>query len=150
MNARIAKLCALSRAERKLLLLAALLLPVFWIALRALGLRRLHAWIDRLPAIRHTQSLEVEPGAIGTLVNAAGRYSPGPSTCLTRSLLLRWLLRGRGVCSELRIGVRLQQGEFQAHAWVEHQGRPINDAVDIALRFTPIDTPRSYRFSSCI
>ena len=150
MNARLAKLCALSRDERRLLLQAALLLPVCWIALRALGLRRLQAWIDRLPAIRQTQSLRVAPSAIGALVNIAGRYAPGPSTCLTRSLLLRWLLRGRGICSELRIGVRLQQGEFQAHAWVEHQGRPINEAEDIGLRFSPIDTPRSYRFSSCI
>ena len=73
------------------------------------------------------------------MVNIAGRYAPGPATCLTRSLFLSWLLRGWGVSCELRIGVRLNDGALEAHAWVEHLGMPINDADDIALRFAPFD-----------
>jgi len=148
MKPGIAKLRALTRVEREILLIAVLLQPVFWIALRAFGLLRLQAWFDRLSPGGRQPRLDVPPARIGTLVNVAGRYVPGLNTCLSRSLLLRWLLRRRGIRCELRIGVRLHQGEFQAHAWVEHQGKPINDADDIGLHFAPFDEPLSYKLFS--
>ncbi len=128
-----------------MLLTAALLLPIFWIALRVLGLPRLQAWLDRPLLAGRPSPLREELARIGTLVNIAGNHAPGPSTCLTRSLLLGWLLRRRGACGELRIGVRLNRGDFEAHAWVEYEGRPINDADDIALRFAPFTEPLSYK-----
>jgi len=71
------------------------------------------------------------------MVNLAARHSPFPATCLTRSLLLQWLLLRRGVASQLRIGVRLHSKSLQAHAWVECDGVPVNDSVDIASQFAP-------------
>ena len=46
----------------------------------------------------------------------AGRYVPGAS-CLAQSMALVWLLRGRGMDADLRIGVK-DAGAFEAHAWV--------------------------------
>ena len=80
---------------------------------------------------------------LGTLVNTAARHALGPATCLTRSLLLRWLLHRRGAQTDLRIGVKLDQGRLDAHAWVEAGGIPLNDSPDVAERFAPFAQPLS-------
>ncbi|MBE0625932.1 MAG: lasso peptide biosynthesis B2 protein [Burkholderiales bacterium] len=116
-----------------------LLLPLFWIGLHVFGLPRLHAWLNRSVQVARPSRYRQEPAAMGALVNIAGDHGPWPSTCLTRSLLLGWLLHRRGVPSELRIGVRLDEGRLEAHAWVECDGKPINDAEDVAARFAPFD-----------
>ena len=69
---------------------------------------------------------------------AAGR-GPVRATCLRRSLLLWWLLRRDGIETVVRVGVNHDDGSFNAHAWVEYLGRPVNDADDIALRFPAFD-----------
>ncbi len=67
------------------------------------------------------------------------RYAPYKGNCLSRSLALSWLLRRQGIESDLRIGVRNHEGEFQAHAWVECQSQVLNDASDVASRYRPFD-----------
>ncbi len=131
----LAQFRALSQAEQRTLLAAAAWMPVFWLGLRVLGLPRFQARLERTrmpvcPAITLP-----EAQALGELVNIAARNTLGPRTCLTRSLLLGWLLRRRGVTSELRIGVRLTQGMLDAHAWVECEGVPVNDRPDVSAQF---------------
>ena len=65
---------------------------------------------------------------IARLVAIAAYHGPYRATCLRQSLALWWLLRRRGIPAELRIGVRKDDGELQAHAWVEHDGQALNDA----------------------
>ena len=126
---------ALSWPERRILFAALLLLPLFAIGLRSLGFAQFQARLDRPPRKATTAASVPDPTAIGRLVNAAARHSPGTITCLTRSMLLRWLLGRRGIASELRIGVRIVEGKLDAHAWVEHAGAPINDTPDVASRY---------------
>lgn len=145
MTSKFARLRALSWSEQQLLVVAMLFLPLFWVGLRVLGLSRFWAWLSRTPIVARSSRSSEDVAAIGTLVNIAGNHVPFPSTCLTRSLLLNWLLRRRGVPTELRIGTRLIQGNFEAHAWVEHEGEPINDAHDVGARFTAFDEPLSYK-----
>ncbi len=140
---KLAKFRALSWPEQKVLLTAMLLLPLFWAGLRVLGLSRFQAWFVRSPLIAQMPPPFEEMTAIGALVNIAANHAPGPATCLTRSLLLIWLLRRRGVRGELRIGVQLAQGKLDAHAWVEYAGKPINDAPDVAERFAAFNEPLS-------
>lgn len=139
MTPRLSKFRSLSWPERRLLVLAALLLPVVWAALRAFGLRRTHAHLNATP--RPVPSPSLAPARIGYLVNAAAGIPFIPATCLTRSLLLNWLLRRRGIMSEVRIGVRMRGNDFHAHAWVECDGRAMNDAADVGARFTTFDDP---------
>jgi hypothetical protein len=47
------------------------------------------------------------------------------------------LLRQAGHDGTLRIGARRSDAGLEAHAWVELNGAPLNDRVDIAERFTP-------------
>lgn len=49
---------------------------------------------------------------------------PGDTRCLVRSLVLTRVLARRGIAAKLVIGTR-SAPEFQAHAWVEHAGRPV-------------------------
>ena len=131
------KFRALSRAEQRTLLVAMAWLPPVWLGLRILGLCRFQSWLQRdKQTIESILSLN-EIDRIATLVNIAALYVPFPATCLTRSLLLGWILRRRGVVSQLRIGVRLTQGVLDAHAWVEYAGIPINDRPDVGEEFAP-------------
>jgi len=75
------------------------------------------------------------------LVQLAVRRLPLASACLSRSLVLWALLRAQGVDSELRFGVRRVGDDLEAHAWVEHQGRPLNDAGDVDLHFGTVPLP---------
>jgi hypothetical protein len=135
MRGKLAKFWALTPAERRSFISAVMLLPLFSLVLRVFGLVRLQGWIERAPFTATRVPPVTELKTIGEVINAAARYAPGSVTCLTRSLLLRWLLRRRGIASELRIGVQLVQGQLDAHAWVEFEGVPINDAPDVAQRF---------------
>jgi hypothetical protein len=139
MLSNLSRLGAHSWPERRVLLQAMLLLPLFWAGLRVFGLSRLHLWTTRSPVTGNASRPGVEPARIGALINVAGAHFPLPSTCLTRSLLLVWLLGRRGVRSELRIGVRMIAGGIDSHAWVEHEGRPINDTSGTSERFAVFD-----------
>jgi hypothetical protein len=56
-------------------------------------------------------------------------------------LLLRWLLRRYGTASDLRIGVRFEEGVLAAHAWVEKDGIPVNDRPEAVARYAAFDQP---------
>ncbi len=133
----------LSARERKVLLVSLVLLPAFWLGLRLAGLQHFQAWLDRSPVARRAPLRRAEAAALGLAVNRAANHVLGPATCLTRSLLLRWLLRRYGTTSDLRIGVRLEQGELVAHAWVEMDGVPLNDLPEVIARFAVFDKPVS-------
>jgi hypothetical protein len=49
---------------------------------------------------------------------------PGDTRCLRRSLVLLQLLERRGISANLVIGARAGP-DFLAHAWIEHEGRPL-------------------------
>jgi hypothetical protein len=132
---KISRFRALPATERRTLLAAMALLPLFWIALRLLGLQRLQARLHRSPRPRPNPLPLDDLMRTGALVNSASRRVLGPDNCLTRSLYLWWLLRRRGVYCQLRIGVRMIDGGLEAHAWVEHANVPINDRHDVGARF---------------
>ncbi len=132
---------ALPAREQKVLLASLALLPLFWLGLRLAGLRRFQAWLDRSPVAQRTPLTQAEAAALGVAVNRAANHVLGPATCLTRSLLLRWLLCRYGTTSDLRIGVRLEGNELAAHAWVEKDGVPINDRPEVVARYAAFEQP---------
>ena len=105
------------------------------------GLQRFQAWLDRSPIARRAPLTQPEAAALGVAVNLAANHILGPASCLTRSLLLRWLLRRYGTASDLRIGVCFQEGVFAAHAWVEKDGIPVNDSPEVVAHFAAFDQP---------
>jgi hypothetical protein len=130
----------LPREEKAALLAAFLLLPLVRAGLAALGLRRLERLTNRGAFAGKRQEADQAifvARRTARMVAAAARYVGG--ACLARSVVLCLLLKRRGVAAELRIGVRKQGDEFQAHAWVEAAGAVLNDVSDVAQRFLPLE-----------
>jgi hypothetical protein len=73
------------------------------------------------------------------MVRLAARYGPYRATCLNQSMATLWLLQQQGITCDVRIGVRRESSQFEAHAWVEHQGEALNEGPDIHQRFVPFD-----------
>jgi hypothetical protein len=61
---------------------------------------------------------------LGHAVFRTLRALPTDSRCLVQSLVLSQMLSARGIPSTLVIGAHTRP-EFKAHAWVEHDGRPV-------------------------
>ena len=65
----------------------------------------------------------------------SSRYVPG-STCLVQALAGQWMLLREGYPAQLRIGVSKAEG-FEAHAWVELEGKVLIGGPEESARFTP-------------
>lgn len=117
-------------------LLALLLLKT---ALAVAGFGRTWRWMQR-NAERHPLMRESDDAFVAqaeyTVAMAAALY-PGRAACLERSMLLYWYLRRAGVAVRFRVGAQLYP--FLAHAWVEYQGRPINDVPEHVQLFQPME-----------
>lgn len=126
----------LNRTEQALFLRALVMLPVVDAELRVRGWRRCHArlaaWAKRRA---QSASTDIPPQRVAWLVERAARNVPWPATCLRRSLVLWALLERAGVTTDLRLGFRKTDGVFEAHAWVELAGVPLNDRRDVRTRY---------------
>jgi hypothetical protein len=130
---------ALPAGHKVVLLKAIVCMPVFAFGLQVFGLARMQAAV-KLPRHHTPQTINRDDIlAWGELVNIAAKRGPVKATCLTRSLVLAWLLTGRGVQAAIRIGVRFNGGALDAHAWVECDGVPVNDKADVADQFAPFE-----------
>ena len=139
---RIAKWRALSLAEQGLLLALLGLLPLCFIMLRGLDFKRCSTLLDslseRIQRGQTDQAVSIEQARrIAWVIAVAARFGPYRANCLVRSLMLRFLLRCRGLECQLRIGSRRLEGRFEAHAWIVLNGQVINDQADIERRFVP-------------
>jgi ABC-type spermidine/putrescine transport system permease subunit I len=140
LSSRLARLKALTPQQRQLFVAASIFLPLLWISLRCLGLVKLLACLDKFRKEALAPTTRHDMRAMAESVRAAATVSPFPTSCLTRSLLLRVLLHRRGVAAELRIGVRFAKGALDAHAWLEVDGVPINAQLDVSLHYAPFAT----------
>jgi len=113
---------------------SAMAVGVSVIVLRMLGVERSLRAAAR-PVRERTRTVI---GEVVTAVDRAARYVPA-STCLSTSLALTWMLRGRGVPAAVRIGVKTA-GHFDAHAWVESGGVALNDPERPAERYAAFES----------
>jgi len=130
--------------ERWLLAQALILLPLTALALRLMGFHRWQTLLAQLTPVRSgaetDDATRIGAGrATAQLVDAAARHGAYRASCLPRSLALWWLLRRRGIEGDLRIGVRKEAGQIQAHAWVEYRGAVLNDGRDVSERYAAFD-----------
>ena len=129
-------LLRLSWAERWILARTLTLLPFTVASLRLLGFRRTQALL--LPALGPSHTDQPLADTFAHIVHGAAPWSPLPANCLPRALVLCRLLRRRGLQAELRLGVGKPEGEFAAHAWVEHAGRALAEPEGNGQRYAPL------------
>ncbi len=98
---------------------------------------RLAAWATRVEPAAPTPAVDVE--RIAWLVGVAARATR--FKCLVRSLTLSRVLARRGIATSVQIGVRPGDRELLAHAWVEWNGRVLNDNLAHVQEFVPLDRP---------
>lgn len=127
----------LTCTQRRTLVLALVLLPLFAVLLRLSSPARLLSRIDA--------GGSPEPGALASALALARPVNLVAArlraTCLTRSLVLHWILARRGIGAELKVGVRNEGGGLHAHAWLECGGVPVNDTVHGVQGFVRLELP---------
>lgn len=137
---RLRKFLSLTLSDRRLLVSATLLL----------GAIRLGLWLLPFQTWRHLLLSRAETAPelkaadrtsfnrVVWAVTVASRYIPGVK-CLARALATKVLLTHQGYISELRIGIaKSEQGQLEAHAWVESQGRIVMGGSRDLPRYTPL------------
>lgn len=67
-------------------------------------------------------------------VNYACIWYPKRVLCLQRSAVTTCILRSHGIDAQWALGA--QRLPFKAHAWVEVDGKPINERVDVQSIYT--------------
>lgn len=140
---RLRQFSALEHQAQGLFLRAAVLLPLVSLSLRWRGFRTTQGALQRfLPNTNQEQSSEKirERAALTAhLVNSADRHGIVHPSCLAKSLTLWCLLGRQGIDSRLRIGVRKKQEKFEAHAWVERDGTPLNEPEEHHHHYVTFD-----------
>ncbi len=142
---RARRLLAHPPADRRLLLQAWTAAPIIRIMLAVAGFKRCHAALQRFTGSGGSRAA-VTPGFdevahLARLVRAAARHGCVDRNCLTESLTLWWLLRRRGIDSDIRIGVRKEGDRLDAHAWVECAGTALDEHPDVSRIFSPLVPP---------
>jgi len=138
----------LKPAERRIVLEAVAALSATWAGVRVLGFRRWNATIERFALEKSAEAdrrnaSRVNPSIIDVAsvtamtLDLAARNMFFRTNCLERSLALQWLLRRRGIATNLRIGARKESALFEAHAWIELDGVVLNDPEEAHLHFAP-------------
>lgn len=85
-----------------------------------------------------TADVHLRARRYASAIERAARGYPGTARCLHQSLVLhRWMHRD-GSETQLQIGVLRDNGVFGAHAWVELDGRVLNDRAAAVRPFTPL------------
>ena len=120
------------------------------LALRLVSFGRWQAILTRLapiPAAAPEPGLSASPvlaEMTARMVRAAAARGPYRAACLPRALTTWWLLRRRGLESEIRFGVRRPEGRrpagrLEAHAWVVFRGQAMDDGPGGVQSFAPLE-----------
>lgn len=123
-------------AEIPLLPRLALELWLAEIGLATFGFKRMLALMPVAQGRQPDDSASPESAAqtarrLAWLVQGVARRLPGSPRCLAQSLVLRSLLARHGLSGQLIIGVRMEAAAFDAHAWIEHCGEPLQPAAPV-------------------
>ena len=137
---------ALDPSGRAVVLSGFFLLPMLALSLRAFGMARTRAMLERIEGRPGGAAAALAPKEIARLVDAVAALLR--VRCLARSLALWHLLHRRGSATEIRLGVaKRADGSLTAHAWLEYEGAPLNDHADVLERYTAL--PARAKQPSC-
>ena len=115
-----------------------------WVALR-LKVQGFQATKDWLQVSVRNNSSDNSPGVsdparlTARMVRAAARHGFGNPSCLEESLVLLKLLNEQRIAAQLRIGVKKNVPQFEAHAWVECEGIALNESEALHDHYAPFE-----------
>jgi len=140
-------------SERRRLLVEALLLTTFIPAgFRFLGVARTQTCLRRWASLRrnHPPPANFQSAIRNALLaqSILKRNWRTEQTCLSRSFLLWAMLLRRGVDTNLRVGFRKRDETLEGHAWVEHNGVPLNEDPSVVRTYWVSGEPTSFDFEA--
>jgi hypothetical protein len=122
--------------DRRLLVKGMLWVWMVRIVLWLLPFRLVRQLLARFAASQTRGSIFLDRVVWAVMV--ASRYTPA-ATCLTQALATKVLLSRNGYHAVVRIGVaRSAAGEFQAHAWVESNGKVVIGGSESLKHYMPL------------
>jgi hypothetical protein len=135
----LCKFLDLASADRRLLLQVAFLLEAIrfglWLFPFGTFLRLLPKIVRLAGKIRQADQTAID--AVPWAVRVVARYVP--VACLVQAMVTHVLLKRVGCSARLRIGIaRPKGGRFEAHAWVESQGRVIIGGPELSSHYIPL------------
>ena len=127
------RLWRLPQGDRRVVLLALLLVPVSALALPLFRFRCVYSALEGVrcstgPSPLSDESARVRAHVVRRLVQRAAERSPVAARCLCVSLVAWTLLRLEGLAADLHLGVRRSDRDLKAHAWVECGGVVLDDS----------------------
>jgi hypothetical protein len=134
------KYLCLPATDQRLLAKSILLLGTIRLGLWLLPFRTVRRLLTRMTCRTTTlpEAEQISVERVAWAVAVTSQYIPA-ATCLTQAIATQVLLGRQGHAACLRIGVAYSAaGQFQAHAWVEYQGRVVIGGTDAPLRYTPL------------
>ncbi len=143
---QLRKFVTLHKRDRRLLVRAILLLGTIKLGLWLLPFQTLRHLLARMtPANFELQKKDQVYVDIVWAVEVASRYMPSGVKCLARALATQVLLGRCGYQAQLCIGVAIEGGQLEAHAWIESQGRIVIGGLKDLARYTPLPTLETER-----
>lgn len=144
---RLSRWWSLPKWERVAFLELELLLSLVWVGLRTAGFERMGRWAAAAPTADKFGGM---PGPItpeahqiaqrcASLAGTAARHGLYQANCLHQALALCRLLRRRCIPAELKVGVKLNGSQLDAHAWVELGGQVLGEPVSGYAAFDRLD-----------
>jgi hypothetical protein len=107
------------------------------LVMRVKGFRAVHDIVRRWPVFSWGPFRTITPEGLCAAVDWATVVYPEKSWCLSRSAVSTCLLRTLGIRATMVVGVRPRP--FSSHAWVEVEGRVVNDEQIVGERYSPIE-----------
>jgi Transglutaminase-like superfamily len=140
MRTRLERIRALDAGQWRVVATSVVLLAPIQLVLKSRGLKRTAAALAaRSDRPRRAADREVATSIAEAVSLVAGRKVVG-ALCLGRSLLLWYLLRRRGMDAELVVGTKSAvDDQWMAHAWVELDSQPVNDAPNVREFYSSFD-----------
>jgi hypothetical protein len=147
---KLGRLFALDRAQRLMVTETLVLSACIFLGFRLFGVPRTQDRLRKWVLIREKNCSRADENVeIGKILRAQGmvRRATGlGANCLVRSMTLWAMLMRRGLSPSLRVGFRKRDGRIQGHAWVEHQGVPINERQSETATFSTYAQSASFDF----
>ena len=136
---RATKFARLGWAEKRLFIRIVALLVRVRLALWIRPFQHVREMAERLGERRVGDGVKrLSAHDITSLITVGASYIP-EATCLTQALVAQVILKKYGYAPELKIGVgRGEAKRFQAHAWIELDGKVIIGQVKMLDQYTPL------------
>jgi len=140
---RLRRFRALERPAQSLFLRAILLLPMIALSLRWRGFFWTQAMLERFlsigTALEDSGEADRRAAMTAHMVRVADWSGLVHPSCLAKSLTLRWLLMRQGIAADLRIGIRKENEQIAAHAWVERNGTALDEPEEHHRHYSAFD-----------